>query len=114
MQPTLNSHDCVPGVSGKHMLYLGLYMLYLGFSAFDPGCVKTLEAVASTQQEKRTCDPGESFMRERHSVRINLAPERSAAGLSRSQDPKRKRSVFFEPVDRSANEAPAQIPERTP
>jgi hypothetical protein len=95
------------------MLYLGFYMLYLGFSAFDPGCVKTLEAVASTQQEKRTCDPGESFMRERHSVRINLAPERSAGGFSRSQDPKRTRSVFFAPVERSANRAADEIQERT-
>jgi hypothetical protein len=52
-------------------------------------CVKTLEAVASAQQKKRTCDPGESLMRERHSIRINLAPERSAGWFSHSQDPNR-------------------------
>ena len=39
-----------------------------GLSAFDPGCVKTLPTVVSTQQKNRTCRLGESFMRQRHSV----------------------------------------------
>jgi len=41
----------------------------------DPGCVKTLETVITAQQKNRTCGFGDSLMRERHSVRINLAPE---------------------------------------
>src|SRR5260370_37791256 len=47
-------------------------------SLIDPGCVKTREAVVSAQQEDRTCGLGESLMREQHSVRINLVPERPA------------------------------------
>jgi hypothetical protein len=54
---------------------------------FDTGCVKTLEAVVSAQQQNRTCGLGESFMRKRHSLRINLAPERSAEWFSHRQDP---------------------------
>ena len=53
------------------------------------GCVKTREAVVSAQQENRTCGVGDSFMREPRSVRINLAPERSAEWFSHSQDPER-------------------------
>jgi hypothetical protein len=67
-----------------------------GMAAYDPGCVKTLEAVASAQQKNRIWDLGESFVRERHSVRINLAPERAAEWFSHSQDP--ERSWHFMPV----------------
>jgi hypothetical protein len=61
----------------------------VGMSASDPGCVKTREAVVSAQQENRTGGLGDSLMREQHSVRINLAPERPAEWFSHSQDPKR-------------------------
>jgi hypothetical protein len=54
----------------------------------DLGCVKTLEAAVSAQQENRTCGFGESFMRQRRLSRINLAPERPAEWFSHSQDPK--------------------------
>jgi hypothetical protein len=59
-------------------------------SEFDPGCVKTLEPVITAQQKNRTCGFGDSLMRERHSVRINLAPERLAEWFSHNQDPFRK------------------------
>jgi hypothetical protein len=49
-----------------------------------PGRVKTMEAIVSAQQKNRTYGLGESFMRERHSVRINLAPERPAEWFSHS------------------------------
>jgi hypothetical protein len=52
--------------------------------------MKTPEAVVSAQQKKRSCGAGESFMRERHSGRINLAPERPAEPFSHSQDPELK------------------------
>jgi hypothetical protein len=50
--------------------------------------VKTLETVVSAQQKNRTYGLGESFMRQRRSARINLAPERLAEWFSHSQDPK--------------------------
>jgi len=59
-------------------------------SEFDPGCVKTLGAIVATQQKNRTGGRGESFMRERHAVRINLAPELPAEWFSHGQDPFRK------------------------
>jgi hypothetical protein len=40
--------------------------------------VKTLEAIASGQQKNPIYGLGESFMHERSSLRINLAPARSA------------------------------------
>jgi hypothetical protein len=58
-------------------------------AALDPGCVKTLEAVARMQQKNRACDLRDSFMRDRPSVRINVAPERPTKWSSHSQDPKR-------------------------
>ena len=57
--------------------------------ANDPGCVKTLETVVRMEEKNRTCDLGESLMRERHSFRINLAPERPTEWFSHSQDPSR-------------------------
>jgi len=36
--------------------------------AIDPGCVKTLEAIAVAQERKRTLIHDESFMRERQPV----------------------------------------------
>jgi choline dehydrogenase-like flavoprotein len=44
-------------------------------SVTDLGCVKTLEAVVRAQLRNQTSSLGESFMRERHPFRINLAPE---------------------------------------
>ena len=58
-------------------------------AAHGLGCVKTREAVARRQQKNRSCRPGESFMREQRSVRINLARGRLTEGLSHSQDPER-------------------------
>jgi hypothetical protein len=49
--------------------------------------VKTLQPVVCAQQKNRTCGLGESFMRERHSARINLAPERLVDGFSHSLGP---------------------------
>jgi len=57
-------------------------------SAYDPGCVKTRTTVIEAQQKSLAYRLGESFMRERHSRRINLAPEYLAECFSRSQDPK--------------------------
>jgi hypothetical protein len=44
----------------------------------DPGCVKTQNAVVGAQHKNRTRGLGEVLIRQRHSVRINLASERSA------------------------------------
>jgi hypothetical protein len=55
-------------------------------AADDLGCVKTREEVVSALAK--------SFMREQHSARINLAPERPADWFSRSQDPKRTFARF--------------------
>jgi hypothetical protein len=52
---------------------------------FDPGCVKTLEAVVTAQQTNRTGDRGKSFIRERHPVCINLLPRRPIEWFSRGQ-----------------------------
>jgi hypothetical protein len=38
-------------------------MLILGPSGFDPGCVKTLEAIVTAQQTNRIRRHGESFIR---------------------------------------------------
>jgi hypothetical protein len=54
----------------------------------DRPCVKTLEAVVAAQQTNRSCEFGDSFMRQRRFVRINLAPKRSAEWFSRSQGPR--------------------------
>jgi hypothetical protein len=54
------------------------YLLYRSITGHDPGCVKTVEAVVSAQEQNQTCGFGESFMRERQLVRINLATARSA------------------------------------
>jgi hypothetical protein len=59
----------------------------LNSSAHDPGCVKTREAIIGAQHKNQTCYLGKVFIRERHSVRINLAPERPAEWFSHSQDP---------------------------
>jgi hypothetical protein len=77
--------DCF-SLSSAH----GLKAAVLCVSLVDPGCVKTLDAVTITQQKNRTCDHDESFMRERHSLRTNLARERGTGWFSHSQDPKRK------------------------
>ena len=60
-----------------------------GSTACDPGCVKTLEAIGRLQQKNRACSAGESFMRERRPVFINLARERPAKRFSHAQDPTR-------------------------
>ncbi len=53
-------------------------------SALGPGCVKTVGAVVRAQQKNQTCGLSESLVRERHSVRINLAPERPTEWFSHS------------------------------
>jgi hypothetical protein len=58
-----------------------------GWSVHDPGCVKTLEPVSGAQQKIRARGGAESFMRERHSVRIDVAPKQPAEWFSHSQDP---------------------------
>jgi len=79
-------------------------------NSIDPGCVKTLEAVVSAQQKKRTRGLGESFMRERHSIRINLAPERPADWFSHSQDPKQTFTDFASLCFLRACRAPLTLP----
>jgi hypothetical protein len=70
---------CAPGACRRllqHNPSLSRRLLELfGTSADDPGCVKTLAAVVSAQQENRTGAVGESFMRQRYFSRINLASE---------------------------------------
>jgi hypothetical protein len=46
--------------------------------------VKTLKAVVGTQQGKRSCGLGESFVHELRSIRINLAPRRRVEWFSHS------------------------------
>jgi hypothetical protein len=50
-------------------------------------------AICVAQQENRTCGLGESFMRERRSARINIAPERFVEWFSLSR-------LSFDPDDR--------------
>src|SRR5436190_18650161 len=57
--------------------------------AYDPGCVKTLEAIVGAQQRNRSHSLDESFMRGRPSLCTNLVPERPIEWFSHSQDPKR-------------------------
>jgi hypothetical protein len=45
-----------------------------GTSVCDPGCVKSLAAVVHAQQQNKMYEVGESFVREKCAVRINLAP----------------------------------------
>src|SRR5947207_8030033 len=56
-------------------------------SHFDPGCVKTLEAIVGAQQKNRSHSLDESFMRGRPSLCTNLVPERPIKWFSHSQDP---------------------------
>jgi hypothetical protein len=72
------------GLEGQN----GNLVLAVSFTGFDPAYVKTLKAVVNAQQKNRTCGLGESFMRDQHFARINVAPEQPARGFSRSQDPK--------------------------
>jgi hypothetical protein len=62
-------------------------MLNASSSHFDPGCVKTLEAIVGGQQKNRDRGLDDSFMRGRHFLRINLVLERPVERFSHSQDP---------------------------